>query len=253
MQGGMRGHEPVHDRHHHRPPVEAVFAVIRDMSRTAVWTPGLTEGRQTSEGPLEPGATLVYRGEFLGRSYETPAVFTAFSENKQFATKSTAGPFYIEIDTTMEPVAAGTPGDQLLPGPEPRLLQVGRAARGPADQEAPSRPPRTTYARSWKITRSDRPLPGGRLRPVAPPRHSWRADGPPAMRETPRQAEKGRRKPEMAHLPTATAANDTACGRAESALFADVRLPRPAGCSLWVTANVSAKGCRPLVLAATYS
>jgi hypothetical protein len=29
----------------------------------------------------------------------------------------------------------------------------------------------------------------------------------------------------------------------------NVRLSRPAGCSLWVTANVHAKGCRPLVLA----
>jgi len=89
-------------------PVDEVFAVIRDVARTPVWTPGLTESRQTSEGPLEPGATLAYRGTFLGRSYETPAVCTAFSENKQFATKSTAGPFYIEIDTTTEPVAAGT-------------------------------------------------------------------------------------------------------------------------------------------------
>lgn len=89
-------------------PVEEVFAVIRDVARTPVWTPGLTDARQTSEGPLEPGATLVYRGTFLGRSYETPAVCTALSENKQFATKSTAGPFYIEIDTTVEPVAAGT-------------------------------------------------------------------------------------------------------------------------------------------------
>jgi hypothetical protein len=69
-------------------PVDEIFAVIRDVARTPVWTPGLTEGRQTSEGPLEPGATLVYRGTFLGRSYETPAVCTAFSENKQFATRA---------------------------------------------------------------------------------------------------------------------------------------------------------------------
>ena len=89
-------------------PVEEVFAVIRDVARTPVWTPGLTEARQTSEGPLEPGAALVYRGTFLGRSYESPAVCTALTENKQFATKSTAGPFHIEIDTTVEPVAAGT-------------------------------------------------------------------------------------------------------------------------------------------------
>lgn len=89
-------------------PVEEVFAVIRDVARTPVWTPGLTEARQTSEGPLEPGATLLYRGTFLGRSYDSPAVCTALTENKQFATKSTAGSFYIEIDTTVEPVAAGT-------------------------------------------------------------------------------------------------------------------------------------------------
>jgi len=89
-------------------PVGEVFAVIRDVARTPVWTPGMTEARQTSEGPLEPGATLVYRGTFLGRSYETPAVCTALTENKQFAIQSSAGPLCIEIDTTVEPVAEGT-------------------------------------------------------------------------------------------------------------------------------------------------
>jgi hypothetical protein len=89
-------------------PVGEVFAVIRDVARTPVWTPGMTEARQTSEGPLEPGATLVYRGTFLGRSYETPAVCTALAENKQFAIQSTAGPLDIEIDTTVEPVTEGT-------------------------------------------------------------------------------------------------------------------------------------------------
>ena len=97
-------------------PVDEVFAVIQDVARTPVWTPGLTEARQTSEGPLEPGATLVYRGTFLGRSYETPAVCTALNENKQFATKSTAGPFYIEIDTTVEPVTGGTQVTSLYRG-----------------------------------------------------------------------------------------------------------------------------------------
>jgi hypothetical protein len=115
-------------------PVEEVFAVIRDVARTPVWTPGLTEARQTSEGPLEPGAAVVYRGTFLGRSYESPAVCTALTENKQFATKSTAGPFYIEIDTTVEPVAAGTQVTSLYRGEsrgffklaEPLLVRLTR-------------------------------------------------------------------------------------------------------------------------------
>ena len=49
-----------------------------------------------------------FRGTFLGRAYESPAVCTALTENKQFATRSTSGPFYIEIDATLEPVDGGT-------------------------------------------------------------------------------------------------------------------------------------------------
>ena len=89
-------------------PVDEVWAVIRDVAKTPVWTPGLSEARITSDGPLEPGSALLYRGTFLGRAYQSPAVCTALTENKQFATKSTSGPFHIEIDATLEPVDGGT-------------------------------------------------------------------------------------------------------------------------------------------------
>ena len=89
-------------------PIDEVFAVIQDVAKTPVWTPGLSEARITSEGPLASGSALVYQGTFLGRAYESPAVCTALTENKQFATKSTSGPFHIEIDTTLEPVDGGT-------------------------------------------------------------------------------------------------------------------------------------------------
>ena len=89
-------------------PVDEVWAVIQDVAKTPVWTPGLTEARITSHGPLEPGSTLLYRGAFLGRAYDTPAVCTALTENKQFATKSTSGPIHIEIESTLEPVDSGT-------------------------------------------------------------------------------------------------------------------------------------------------
>ena len=89
-------------------PVDEVFAVIQDVAKTPVWTPGLSEARITSDGPLEPGSALLYRGTFLGRAYQSPAVCTALTENKQFATKSTSGPFHIEIDATLEPVDGGT-------------------------------------------------------------------------------------------------------------------------------------------------
>ena len=108
-------------------PVDEVFAVIRDVARTPVGgTWGLTEGRQTSEGPLEP-ARHARLWDVPRAELRDTAVCTAFSESKQFATKSTAGPFYIEIDTTMETGGGGYPGDRLLPGREPRLLQAGRS------------------------------------------------------------------------------------------------------------------------------
>ncbi len=89
-------------------PVEEVFAVSEDVAKMPLWNPGMSEARITSDGPLQPGATMVFRGTFLGRTYETNAVCTACIENKQIATKSTAGPFYLETDTVLEPVEAGT-------------------------------------------------------------------------------------------------------------------------------------------------
>jgi uncharacterized protein YndB with AHSA1/START domain len=89
-------------------PVEEVFAVITDLAQTPVWTPGLSEVHQASDGPLAPGATIVYTGTFLGRSYESPAVCTGLTENKLFATRTTTAPFYLEVETTLEPTADGT-------------------------------------------------------------------------------------------------------------------------------------------------
>ncbi len=81
-----------------------------------MWTPGLTEARQTSDGPMETGGTMVHAGTFLGRKYENEAVCTDWAENKRYATKSTSGPFYIEIDTTLEPVTTGTRMTSLFRG-----------------------------------------------------------------------------------------------------------------------------------------
>ena len=89
-------------------PVDEVFAVITDLDQTPVWTPGLSEVRQTSDGPLAPGATIVYTGTFLGRSYGSPAVCTGLTENKLFATKTTTAPFYLEVETALEPTPDGT-------------------------------------------------------------------------------------------------------------------------------------------------
>jgi len=88
-------------------PPEEVFAVVQDVTKTPRWNPGLLEVRRTSEGPLGVGATMIYVGTFLGRRYESPAACTGFAENRQFATATTGGPFYLEVDQTVEPAGAG--------------------------------------------------------------------------------------------------------------------------------------------------
>ena len=40
-------------------PVEDVYAVLTDVAKIPLWTPGVREARQTSDGPLAPGSTMV--------------------------------------------------------------------------------------------------------------------------------------------------------------------------------------------------
>jgi uncharacterized protein YndB with AHSA1/START domain len=89
-------------------PVEDVFAVITDVSKTPAWTPGLAEVRREDGGPIEVGQSLTFVGSFLGRSYESVAVCTELVAGERFGTKTSSGPFHLEVDTRLEPVANGT-------------------------------------------------------------------------------------------------------------------------------------------------
>jgi carbon monoxide dehydrogenase subunit G len=89
-------------------PIEDVFAAVRDVAKAPLWTPGLQEVRRTSEGPIEVGATMIYVGTFLGRRFESPVTCTALIENKQLATTTTGGPYFLEVDQRLEPDGAGT-------------------------------------------------------------------------------------------------------------------------------------------------
>jgi uncharacterized protein YndB with AHSA1/START domain len=90
-----------------RPP-EDVFGALQDFEKAPLWNPGVTEVRQTSAGPLGVGATIVYVGRFLGRSYESPSVYAEYVANERFASKTTSGPFHLEVENTLDPVEGGT-------------------------------------------------------------------------------------------------------------------------------------------------
>jgi carbon monoxide dehydrogenase subunit G len=89
-------------------PVDEVFAAIRDVERMPLWVPGLSEVRVTSDGPLETGSTMLSRVTFLGRTFELQMICTGLTEDKHFATRTTAGPIPLETDAVLETVAEGT-------------------------------------------------------------------------------------------------------------------------------------------------
>jgi hypothetical protein len=89
-------------------PVDQVFAFLVDFGRAADWNPGLTEARQTNDGPLGVGATILYTGKFLGRAYESLAECTAYVAGEKFTTKTTSGPIHLEVDSTLQPVDDAT-------------------------------------------------------------------------------------------------------------------------------------------------
>jgi uncharacterized protein YndB with AHSA1/START domain len=78
-------------------PVEDVFAVFEEIDKYPDWNDSLTKTRKTSAGPLGVGTTVGFSGKLLGRAYESPAVFTEYVPNAKLASKSTSGPFYVEV------------------------------------------------------------------------------------------------------------------------------------------------------------
>jgi len=89
-------------------PVDQVFAFLVDAGKTSDWTPGLTEARQTSDGPVGVGTTVLFIGKFLGRSFESLSEVTDYVPNEEFSSKTTSGPIHLEVDSTLQPVDGGT-------------------------------------------------------------------------------------------------------------------------------------------------
>jgi uncharacterized protein YndB with AHSA1/START domain len=89
-------------------PVDQVFAFLVDPGKTSDWTPGLTEARQMSDGPVGVGTTVLFIGKFLGRSFESLSEVTDYVPNEKFSSKTTSGPIHLEVDSTLQPVDGGT-------------------------------------------------------------------------------------------------------------------------------------------------
>src|ERR1700722_2692090 len=89
-------------------PVADVFAALVDFDKVPDWNPGVNEVRQTSDGTVGVGSTVVYVGRFLGRNFESPSECTEYVLDKKFTAKSTSGPFFLEVENTVQAVDGGT-------------------------------------------------------------------------------------------------------------------------------------------------
>ena len=89
-------------------PAEDVFAALQDLDKIPRWNTSLSEVRKTSDGPLAAGSTLVYVGRFLGRSYESPSEYSEFVADKSYVSRTTSGPFELEVTTTLDRVDDAT-------------------------------------------------------------------------------------------------------------------------------------------------
>ena len=90
-----------------RPP-DQVFAFLVDTDKAADWNPQVTEARKTSDGPIGVGTILLYVGKFLGRRFESISECTDYTPNERFSTKTTSGPFHLEIENMLSSVEGGT-------------------------------------------------------------------------------------------------------------------------------------------------
>lgn len=106
-------------------PVEDVFAALVNFDRIPDWNTGVTTVRWDKDRPLDVGSTVVYVGRFLGRNFESAAGITAYVPGKKYSSKSTSGPFLMEVENTLEPVEDGTKMTSVFRGESRGFFKLG--------------------------------------------------------------------------------------------------------------------------------
>ncbi len=84
-------------------PIEEVFAFTTDPNNDALWQSTTLETEQTSEGPLDVGATFRNTTKFLGRRFDTSYEITENEPPRKQCYRVTSGPIPGEICFLFEP------------------------------------------------------------------------------------------------------------------------------------------------------
>lgn len=98
-------------------PVKDVFAYVSCIEKRPQWRSTVSEVTQTSEGPVDVGATYRLVDRFLGWSGEETLEISEYEPNRKLGYKVTGGPIpSIEMRYTFSEVEGGTRIDMLGQG-----------------------------------------------------------------------------------------------------------------------------------------
>jgi uncharacterized membrane protein len=88
--------------------VDKVFAYTTDAKSWPKWQSFIPEAEQTSQGPINVGATFKGVSRVMGRSMKWTAVATEYESNKKWGKNIASGGVAIEEHMTYTPVEGGT-------------------------------------------------------------------------------------------------------------------------------------------------
>jgi len=89
-------------------PVEEVFSYVNDPANDTMWSSGLVESNQISEGPVGVGTIGREVDRILGKNVETIYEITEYEPNRRRSCKSISGPFPWQGKYTFKSVKGGT-------------------------------------------------------------------------------------------------------------------------------------------------
>lgn len=112
-------------------PIEEVFTHITNTQEVPKWAP-VKELKQTSEGALGIGTTMIQVIDFLGRTFESTTEVTGYDPPNAFAFKATSGPVAFEQHFTLSSTGGGTTLNAVLEGEPGGLFKLA----GPLLQSA---------------------------------------------------------------------------------------------------------------------
>jgi len=107
-----------------RPP-EEVFAALVNFDRIPDWNSGVNAIKWERDRPLGVGTEIVYVGRFLGRNFESAAGITEYVPGKRYSSKSTSGPFLMEVENSLESIDGGTRMTSVFRGESRGFFKLG--------------------------------------------------------------------------------------------------------------------------------